>query len=214
MYFDVDELDLGRSYKLLSSCVTPRPIAWVVTRSAEGRHNAAPYSLFNFFGGHPPVIAIGMGERAGQPKDSLRNILQFPEFVVNLVPAALAQAMNDTATEFAPDVDELEVVGMDREGCRKVAVPRIAQSPVALECRMRDVIDLDTAGALLLANVVGIHIADEAVIDPRRCHIDTSKLDLIGRLESPGWYTHTASRFKMTLKKPEDFQATSADTER
>ena len=209
MFFDITDLDLERSYKLLSSCVTPRPIAWVITRSAEERYNAAPYSLFNFFGGHPPVVAIGMGERNGLAKDSLHNIRKHPDFAINLVPSFLAETMNDTATAFTSEVDELKAAGVDTLMCNKIDIPRIARSPVTLECRMRETIDLDTAGVLLLANVIGVHVDDDAVINDQRCYIDAAALDLIGRMESPGWYTHTKDRFKLKIKNVADFDLSS-----
>ncbi|QIL80030.1 flavin reductase family protein [Diaphorobacter sp. HDW4A] len=205
MFFDIAELDLGRSYKLLSSCITPRPIAWVVTRSDDGRCNAAPFSLFNFFGGYPPVVCLGIGEREGESKDTLRNIEASGDFVINLVPADLAEAMNITATAFEPHVDELAMANLQTEECRHVAVPRIKGSPITLECRMRQVIDLDTSGVMLLANVLGVHVDDDAVVNRERCYIDAARLQLIGRMESPGWYTRTQDRFKLKIAAPHDF---------
>jgi len=93
MYFDISALDGRRSYKLLTATVVPRPIAWVVSADPDGRVNAAPFSFFNCFGGHPPVICVGVGNRGGGPKDTLANIQARREFVVNLVPEALAAAI-------------------------------------------------------------------------------------------------------------------------
>ncbi len=112
MYFDISALDAPRSYKLLTATVVPRPIAWVVSADAQGRLNAAPFSFFNCFGGHPPVVCVGVGTRSGSPKDTLANIQARREFVVNLVPEALAAAMNDTATDFPQGHDELQITGL------------------------------------------------------------------------------------------------------
>lgn len=197
MLFDIDALDAPRSYKLLTATVVPRPIAWVVSADAAGTVNAAPFSFFNCFGGHPPLVALGIGRRRGGPKDTLANIEARGEFVVNLVPAALAEAMNLTATDFPPEFDELAVAGLATLPCRKVAVPRIAESPVALECRLQQRIDIDAASQLVLARVVAVHVRDDAVLDAGRCHIDTARLDLVGRMRSPGGYVRTSDRFEM-----------------
>jgi len=197
MYFDIEKLDQKRSYKLLASSVVPRPIAWVVTCDPSGRPNAAPYSFFNFFSGFPPVVCVGMGFRDGGPKDSFANIKASQEFVVNLVPSDLAEAMNTTAVPFDREVNELDMAGLETVPSTKVTPPRIARSPVALECRLNQVIPVDTTGVIVVAHVVAVHIKDEAVVNAEKCYLDTSKLDLLGRMESPGWYTHTRERFKM-----------------
>lgn len=207
MYFDMDDLDYKRSYKLLTSSVAPRPIAWVTTCNAQGRPNAAPYSLFNYFNGHPPVVCVGMGLRDGEPKDSLANIRANGEFVVNLVSAELAQAMNTTAVPFAPDVNELEKAGLQAIASSKVAPPRIARSPVSLECRVRDILPVDTTAVIVLAHVVGLHVRDDAVRDRERCHLDTARLDLVGRMESPGAYALTRERFVMKQLSVEGWEA-------
>ncbi len=196
MLFDLEQLNQQQTYKLLASTIVPRPIAWVVSQSREGAINAAPYSLFNFFSGHPPVVCVGMGIRSDGPKDSLANIRETGEFVINLVNCDLVDAMNTTATPFARGVDELQKAGLDTVASSKVNVPRIANSPVGLECRLRQVIDVDATGVIVIATVIAMHIADAAVINAERHHIDASRLDLIGRMESPGWYTGTRQRFE------------------
>jgi len=197
MLFDIHALDQRRSYKLVTATIVPRPIAWVVTLDAEGRCNAAPFSFFNCFGGHPPVVCLGIGQRDRSDKDTLAHIRARGEFVINLVPESLAGLMNDTATDFPRGDDELARVGLSTEASAKVAVPRIAGSPVALECRLRQVLQVDRTGDLVVADVVAVHIADEAVIDAERCHIDTARLQLIGRMQSPGGYVRTGDTFTM-----------------
>lgn len=197
MMFDMEQLDQARSYKLLSSSIVPRPIAWVVSQNADGVTNAAPYSLFNFFGGHPPVVCIGMGRPKGHDKDSLSNIRATQEFVINMVTAPLARAMNTTAVPFPSGVNELELAGLETLPCTKIAGRRIKNSPLALECRLQQIIDVQHSSVIVVANVQAVHIEDEFVKDAQRCHIDSSRFAAIGRMESPGWYTNTADRFAM-----------------
>ncbi|MDH5855929.1 flavin reductase family protein [Lampropedia aestuarii] len=197
MLFDMDQLDLARSYKLLSSVIVPRPIAWVVSQDARGQTNAAPYSLFNFFGGHPPVVCIGMGHYQGRIKDSLANICATQEFVINLVTLALAEAMNTTAVPFPAGINELDKAGLQTLPCTKITGRRIAQSPVALECRLQQMIDVRPSSTIVVANVVAMHIDDACVTNADRCYIDSGSLEAVGRMESPGWYTKTAERFAM-----------------
>lgn len=211
MYFDVSALDAPRSYKLLTATVVPRPIAWVVSADAQGHVNAAPFSFFNCFGGHPPVICVGVGDRGGGPKDTLANIETRREFVVNLVPEALAEAMNLTATDFPAGHDELQVTGLATAPSQQVSVPRIAASPVALECRLKQVIAIEPAGNIVVAQVLAVHVADVAVINAERCYIDTAKLMLIGRMQSPGGYTRTRDAFSMRLLDFAEWQATRGD---
>lgn len=212
MYFDIDELDLPRSYKLLASTVVPRPIAWVVSADESGRPNAAPFSFFNFFSGFPPVVCIGMGQRDGGPKDSLANLRRSGEFVINLVSEELAVQMNTTAVPFPPGVNELEMAGLGTVPATKVKLPRIANSPVALECVLRQVVSIDASSTLVIGRVVGVHVIDEAVLDAQRCYIDTPKLGLIGRMESPGWYSRTQDRFKMRQLGVGEWEATNSIT--
>lgn len=199
MFFDIDALDAARSYKLATGTIVPRPIAWVVTADAEGQPNAAPFSFFNCFGGHPPVVGIGIGARRGARKDTLANIVGRGELVVNLVSDALAEAMNVTAVDFPAGWDELATAGLDTVPCDRVALPRIVQSPVALECRLWQTIALPPDSTLVLAQVIGVHIADAAVLNAERCHVDSAKLQLIGRMQSPGGYTRTHEGFSMKM---------------
>ena len=211
MYFDIDRLDAAQSYKLMSGTVLPRPIAWVVTRNADGGTNAAPFSFFNCFGGHPPVVALGIGERGGHHKDTFANIVRAGEFVVNLVTEALAEAMNDTATDFPPNVDELAAIGLATLPSTRVAVPRIAASPVAYECRLDRVLDAGGSGHIVLARVVAIHLIDEAIVDVDRCHVDPAPLRLVGRMQSPGGYTRTRDTFQLKLRSFARWQAERID---
>ncbi len=178
MLFDFKEIPGKECYKLLVSTVTPRPIAWVVSQDAKGLLNAAPFSFFNVFSGDPAVVVIGIGNRKpGHAKDSRANILETGEFVVNLVSESNAEAMNVTGIEFDSSVNELEQAGLTTLPSTRVKPPRIAESPVALECQLMQIIDLGESG-LVLGRVVAMHVRDEFVLDAEKHYIDTPKLEV------------------------------------
>jgi flavin reductase (DIM6/NTAB) family NADH-FMN oxidoreductase RutF len=197
MLFDFKEIPGKECYKLLVSTVTPRPIAWVVSQDASGLLNAAPFSFFNVFSGDPAVVAIGIGNRKpGQAKDSRANIRETGEFVVNLVSEANAEAMNITGIEFDSSVDELAQAGLTHLPSVRVKPPRIAESPVAMECELMQIVDLGESG-LVLGRVLAMHVHDEMVLDAANHYIDTPKLRLLGRMHGRGWYARTSDLFDM-----------------
>lgn len=198
MLFDLTKLPPQDQYKLLASTVVPRPIAWVVTLSPSGKLNAAPFSFFNVFGSGPPILCLGIGtRRPGDPKDTGENIRLTGEFVVNLVGHENAEAMNVTAIDFGPEVDELAEANLTTLPSARVKPPRIAESPVAMECTLHSMIEFGPDRAMVIGQVQAMHVRDDAVLNPERCHIDTPKLDLIGRLHGGGWYSRTTERFDM-----------------
>ncbi len=198
MLFDLAALDAQNAYKLLVSTVVPRPIAWVTTQDLDGSVNAAPFSFFNAVSGNPPVVAIGIGGRApGDVKDTGGNIRRTGEFVVNMVSDALAQQMNVTAIDFEKSVNELAEAGLTTAPSSKVRPPRIAESPVALECERLVIVDVGIDRSVVLGRVLAIHIKDDCVLDADRCYVDTPKLDLIGRMHGGGWYARTRDRFEV-----------------
>jgi flavin reductase (DIM6/NTAB) family NADH-FMN oxidoreductase RutF len=202
MLFDFATLSAQDRYKLLVSTIVPRPIAWVVSQDSEGRLNAAPFSFFNALIGDPPVIGVGISGRRpddapGTWKDTGANIRATGQFVVNLVSFATREAMNVTAIEFPHDVDELAQAGLTTLASTKVAPPRIAESPVALECERLSIVEVATDRAIVLGRVVAVHVRDDCVLDAKRCYIDTPRLDLIGRMHGGGWYARTTDRFDL-----------------
>ncbi|MGH9560474.1 MAG: flavin reductase family protein, partial [Terracidiphilus sp.] len=165
MLFDFSEISPQECYKLLVSTVTPRPIAWVVSQDKAGRLNAAPFSFFNAFAGDPPVIGIGIGcHNPPAPKDTRANIRDTGQFVVNLVSEDNAESMNITAIDFESGVDEMEKAGLTTMASARVKPPRIAESPVALECELMQIVDLGPNNALVLGRVVAMHVREEAVL--------------------------------------------------
>lgn len=202
MLFDFAALSPDNRYKLLTSTIVPRPIAWITSLDAEGRLNAAPFSFFNALAGDPPIVGVGIGgrhpgRRAGHWKDSAANIRARGEFVVNLVPYELREAMNITAIEFEAELDEVAEAGLETVPSTKVAPPRLAASPVALECERFVTLEVAVDRTIVLGRVVAMHVRDDAVLNAERCHIDTPKLDLIGRMHGGGWYARTTDRFEM-----------------
>jgi flavin reductase (DIM6/NTAB) family NADH-FMN oxidoreductase RutF len=198
MLFDFAELPPRERYKLLVSTITPRPIAWIVSQSAAGRLNAAPFSFFNAFAGNPPVVGIGVGSHEpGRPKDTRANILETKQFVVNLVSEQVAEAMNITAIEFPREVEELKQAGLTTAPSLHVKPPRIAESPVAFECELLQIVELGSDSGLVLGKVLAMHVRDEFVLDERKHYIDTPNLKLIGRMHGTGWYARTSDLFEM-----------------
>jgi flavin reductase (DIM6/NTAB) family NADH-FMN oxidoreductase RutF len=207
MLFDFATLAPEDRYKLLISTIVPRPIAWVVTQDLRGRLNAAPFSFVNVFSGDPPVVVIGIGgHRPGDIKDTGRNIRETGEFVVNLVSDEAAKEMNITAIEFGPEVNEIAEAGLSGLPSAKVKPPRLAQSPVALECQRFMIIELNVDRALIVGRVLAIHVGDDCVLDAARCYIDTPRLNLIGRMHGRGWYARTTDRFEMPRIAVEDWK--------
>ena len=198
MLFDFAAIPPRECYKLLVSTVTPRPIAWIVSQNLKGQLNAAPFSFFNAFSGDPPVVGVGIGSHEpGRAKDTRRNIRETREFVVNLVSEEVAEAMNITAIEFEASVNELAEAQLKTLPSLRVKPPRIAISPVSMECALMQIVELGPDNGLVLGRVVAMHVRDDMVLDPAKNYIDTPKLKLIGRMHGTGWYARTSDLFKM-----------------
>jgi flavin reductase (DIM6/NTAB) family NADH-FMN oxidoreductase RutF len=197
MIFDMETLSAQDRYKILTSTVTPRPIAWVTTLSETGVVNAAPYSFFNVMGHEPPTVVIGVLRGNDRFKDTAANILATNEFVVNLVSQDNAQAMNITCVEAPADVDELELAGLTPVQSQRVAPPRIAESPVSFECRTLTCLVTGPRQTIVVGRVISAYVADEFVRDAARCHINTEDLKLIARMHGGGWYARSADLFQM-----------------
>ncbi|WP_337875404.1 flavin reductase family protein [Elioraea sp.] len=197
MLFDFAAIGPDNAYKLLVSTVVPRPIAWVTTLDTEGRVNAAPYSFFNAMANDPAVVAIGIGPKKGELKDTGTNIRRTGQFVVNLVSEETAHAMNITAIDVDPGVDELAMAKLTPLASTLVKPPRIAESPVSMECERLAVVEVGNGRAVVLGKVLAMHVRDDCVLDPARCYIDTPRLGLIGRMHGRGWYARTTDRIEI-----------------
>ena len=198
MLFDFAAIPAKERYKLLVSTVAPRPIAWVVSQTPDGHLNAAPFSFFNAFSGEPPVVGIGISSHEpGRPKDTRNNIRETRQFVVNLVSEQAAAAMNVTAIEFEAGVNELAQAELATIPSVYVKPPRIAISPVAMECDLLQIVEVGPETGVVLGRVLAMHIRDDMVIDPAKNYVDTPKLKLIGRMHGSGWYARTSDLFLM-----------------
>ena len=207
MNFDFAKIPFDQAYTLVVSTVVPRPVAWVVTKDQDGVVNAAPYSFFNAFSDNPVVVGFGCGPRApGALKDTVANIEATGQFVVNMVSADLAEKMNITAVDFPPGVSEITEAGLSTAPSTKVAVPRIAHSPVALDC---EIFQFVPAGRhiIVLGKVVGMYVQDDCVMDLAKYYIDTPKLDLVGRMHGRGWYARTTDRIEIPRIDLDEWEA-------
>lgn len=200
MHFDFSTIAAAERYRLMASAITPRPIAWVTSQSADGQRNAAPYSFFNMMGADPPIVAIGMMRQSdGSLKDSAANSIATGEFVVNLVSETDAAAMNLTCIDAPTAVDEIALAGLATAPSVLVAPPRIASAPVAMECRVVSHQHIGTT-TLIIGQVVQFHVQDQ-FWDERTRRIDTPAMHLIGRIHGSGGYARATDVF--TLERPQ-----------
>jgi len=200
MELDLESKYAKRAYAILSSLVTPRPIAWVTTLGPDGVVNTAPFSFFNVLGANPPILGFCPGDRDdGTPKDTARNIRLSHEFVVNLVDEKTAEAMNHTAASLPYGVSELQSAGLTTAPSSSVKPPRIAESPASLECVEWGTLQIG-GNRLVIGLVKRVHVRDE-LFDPQTERIRSERFQVIGRMASPHWYCRTSDRFEM--KRPD-----------
>ena len=182
--------------RVLTGVVVPRPIALVSTKSTDGIVNLAPYSFFNAVAYDPPTIIFSSSRRVGEKrekvKDTLANIEATGEFVIAVVVEEIAEAMNRTAAEYPTEVNEFEIAGLTEAPSDLVAPPRVAESPVNMECRLVQVVPIGDHG-LVIGEIVLMHVRDD-IIDGHR--IDHQKLRPTGRLAG-SMYCYTADIFEM-----------------
>jgi flavin reductase (DIM6/NTAB) family NADH-FMN oxidoreductase RutF len=196
MELDLETEYADRAYPLLASLVTPRPIALVTSISPDGKVNAAPFSFFNLLGASPPICAFGPGDRAdGTPKDTPRNIRATHEFVVNLVDEAIAEAMNRCAASLPYGENELTQAGLTAAPSSIVKAPRIAESPVNLECVEWGTLYIGQ-NRVVIGMIKRLHLRDD-LFDVQKGRVRSDKLLTIGRMASPHWYCKTRERFEM-----------------
>ncbi|AYC33359.1 flavin reductase family protein [Pseudomonas cavernae] len=199
MQLDFTTLSPLEAYRWLAASVTPRPIAWVSTRSQTGIANLAPFSFFQVISDEPPTLMVNVGVRDdGSLKDTLRNVQDTGELVIQLVSAAQAEAMNASAALLAHGVSEFAHCGIASLPAERVQVPRVAGAPLAFECVVAEVqpYPRETPNChLIFARVLLAHV-DERVLDGNG-RIDPQQLDLVGRLGGSNYCT-TRDRFSMT----------------
>lgn len=185
---DPDDL----AYRLLSSLVLPRPIAWITSLSETGVVNVAPFSFFNLMGDAPPIVALGIGPGGTGTdglKDTARNIRRSREFVIHVVPDHLLEAMNITGADFPAGESEAAAAGLALTNSTAVSVPRLLAAPAAMECRLEQVIEIGNTH-VTLARVVHLHLNDE-FYEPGTRRVLTERMGLVGRMHGRGWYART-----------------------
>jgi flavin reductase (DIM6/NTAB) family NADH-FMN oxidoreductase RutF len=182
MEYDASDLKPRERYKVLASFVLPRPIAWVTSVGSTGVVNAAPFSFFNVFCEDPPLCMFAVNLRPdGRAKDTLVNIERTGEFVVNMTDEPLAHAMHETSGDFPPDVGEPDYLGLKLAPSTRVAVPRLADAPWAMECKTWRIIDVNGDRRLIMGEGIHFYIRDE-LWDPEAMRVHMERYHPVGRM--------------------------------
>ena len=207
----IDPKDHNHSdiYKLMIGSIVPRPIAFVSTIDKQGRRNLAPFSFFNGVCSNPPIVLFSTVIRKdGTHKDTLNNVEQTREFVVNIVSEEFAGQMNETSADVAPDVDEFELSGLTPTPSDLVKPPRVKEAKITMECKLVQVIQFGTGpggGCTVFGEILRFHIADELFDNFR---INQDLLHAIGRMGGPT-YTRTQDRFDLARPKTGELKVES-----
>jgi len=213
MYYDPEKNDHGMPHNPFKSLIVPRPIGWISTVSAQGVHNLAPYSQFQMVNSECPYVMVGCNQnRQGRRKDTVVNIEQTGEFVYNMATFDLRTAMNASAADLPPEVDEFAVAGLSKAASIWVKPCRVAESPIQMECRHYQTIRLPGYNAaqsvdMIIGKVVCIHIKDE-VIDANG-KIDIIKIRPLARLGYQD-YASIDSIFELIRPAEQDLAALQA----
>lgn len=204
--FDPAGCEPRQIYKLMTGIIVPRPIALVSTIDADGIANLAPFSFFSGVGANPPTVLFCPTLRApetsegAEQKDTLRNVEETHEFVINVVSEAIADAANVTAAEVAPDVDEFELAGLTPVPSDIVRPPRVGESPAQMECKLLQVVYTGRAaasGVIVIGEVLRFHVRKDLVSDFR---VDPAGLDAVGRMAGNTW-VRTHDRIELIRPK-------------
>ncbi len=198
------EIPVGKMHAYLLGAVTPRPIAFASTIDADGKVNLSPFSFFNCFGANPPILIFSPARRGrdNTTKHTYENVLEVPEVVIHIVKYEMVQQMSLSSTEYAKGVNEFKKSGLTEVPSVMVKPPRIAEAPVAFECKVLQVIPTGNeggAGNLVICEVVYMHI-DEMILDSEG-KIDPFKLDAVARLGSD-WYCRVQGDAIFKVPKP------------
>ena len=197
MIVDPSDLDPQSMYKLLIGSVVPRPIAWTATMSPDGVYNLAPFSFFTVASRQPPMLCISVGpppefeESERSTKDTLSNIEETGEFVINIVSLALSNMMYESSKNHPPEADEFEKAGLTPARCEVVKVPRVEEAGASMECVLERTLSLGT-DHLVIGEMVRFHLRDELYENGR---IDIAALNPLGRLA--GNYTKIETIFEL-----------------
>jgi flavin reductase (DIM6/NTAB) family NADH-FMN oxidoreductase RutF len=200
MNFDTSEIQIQEKYRLLNGGVSPRPIAWISTRSGAGVDNLAPYSFFTVASCNPPVLLYTqVTQRSGVDKDTLQNLQETGECVVNIVNASLLEKMSITSASISMDESEFDLAKVARCTSQKVKPLSVTESPIRYECTLREVIslgDLPSGGTIVLLDVKSVYVRDDLYSDGT---IKQELIDTVGKMGGDG-YSLTSNYIE--LKRP------------
>ncbi len=200
MEINVKDLEPSMIYKMMISSIVPRPIAWVSTISKEGILNIAPFSYYAGVSSVPPLVMISIGKKeTKEKKDTWQNIEETGEFVINIVTKELVDKMNITSLPFEKEIDEFEKAGLTPIDSDFIKAPRIKESPVNIECRKFEIIEIGKMG-MVLGEILKFHIKDDLINE--KGYIDTTKLEIVGRLGGANYCLITKEN-TFQLKKPD-----------
>ena len=189
----------GLSFSPIKAIISPRPIGWISSRGKDGSVNLAPYSYFNAISEQPPMLIFSSAPSGNSAhKDSLRNVIETEEFVVNIVSSALGNAMNITSGGLPYGESEFAAANLETAECKTVSVPRVAASPAALECKLWKVVKLPKpdnadAGIMVVGTITGIHIDDAVVKDGKVDVVTFQPLARLGYMD----YARITDTFSM-----------------
>jgi flavin reductase (DIM6/NTAB) family NADH-FMN oxidoreductase RutF len=193
-------MDRKTAHDIMVGAALPRPIAFVSTIGANGVYNLAPFSFFIPMAAKPAIVGVGIGrKRDGSKKDTLVNIEFAKDFVINVVTESLAEAMNQTAGEYPPEVDEFAVAKLTPVKAALVKSPMVAESPVKMECRLLQILEFGQFPGInnfVVGEVIQVHVKDELWVNGE---IQSSRLKAIGRMGGD-LYCRTSDVFEM--KRP------------
>ncbi|MGA2015854.1 MAG: flavin reductase family protein [Opitutaceae bacterium] len=202
MLIDLAALSPRDAYQWMVGTILPRPIAWVSTVAPDGRTNLAPFSFFQGVTANPPTLMfVPVNNRDGGKKDTVRNIELVPEFVVNLVPRALAESMNRTSALLPYGESEFEAFGIARAPSSRVRPPRVDGAPVAFECALHQIVHIGEgplAANVIFGRILAAHVRED-VLGPGGLP-DAQKLDLVGRM---GGEDYATTRDTFSLARPD-----------
>lgn len=195
MQLDFSTLTEYQRYKLMASLIVPRPIALVTTINAAGVVNAAPFSMFNMLGEEPPIVMISLNKHAsGEIKDTAANILASGEFVVHLADEAIAEQMHACGERLPPDQSEVEKVGFTTRPSNAIKPPRIAEAPVAFECKLWEKLETESR-YIFIGKVLWLHARDE-LIDLENYRVRLQNYFPVARFGA-SFYINTRERYAL-----------------
>jgi flavin reductase (DIM6/NTAB) family NADH-FMN oxidoreductase RutF len=200
MNFDISDIETHDKYRLLTGGITPRPIAWISTRSKEGVDNLAPYSFFTVASCNPPVLLYTQViQRSAIDKDTLQNLQETGECVVNVVNSSLLEKMNMSSASIGIEISEFDHAEVEHTPSYTVAPLSVKESPVRYECTLREAIsvsDLPTGGTVVLLDVKSVYVRDDLYIE---CAINQELIDSVGKM---GGNSFSLTSKQLDLKRP------------